>query len=207
MKNYFLFLCSITILLFNATSLKAQSISQTSVATNESLNNTTIRPTSSPNAQLDRESEIADETSEEMLIVQGRTRASIPVSYYGLGGNIGFSGDSTVGDGAFAFVGKSALTSNLAIHSGFLFGDDNTTLASLTYGVPVEFKSYEILYPFIGGGILIEDLFSDFDLGGLITGGLDVLITNQITGTARLNLGFANDDTNLGLLLGIGLNI
>lgn len=207
MKNYSLFLSLITILFFNATSLQAQSIKQTTVAENESLNNSTIRPTSSPSAQLDTESEIANETSEEMLIGQGRTRASIPVSYYGLGANIGFSGDSTVGDGAFAFVGKSAFTSNLAIHSGFLFGDDNTTLASLTYGVPIKIKSYEILYPFLGGGVLIEDLFSDFDLGGLITGGVDVLVTNQITGTARLNVGFANSDTDFGLLLGIGLNI
>ena len=211
MKNYSLFLSLITILFFNATSLQAQSIKQTTVAANESLNNSTIRPTSSPNVQLDTESEITDENdakSKEILIGQGRTRASIPVSYYGLGGNIGLGGDATaVGDGAFALLGKSAFTSNLAIHSGFLFGDDNVILASLTYGAPVKIKSYEVLYPFLGGGVLIEDLFSDFDLGGLVTGGVDVLITNQITGTARLNLGFADSDTDVGLLLGIGLNI
>lgn len=208
MKNYSLFLSLITILFFNATSLQAQSIKQTTVAANESLNNSTIRPNSSPNAQLDTDSEITGEKSEEILIGQGRTRASIPVSYYGLGGNIGLGGDATaVGDGAFAILGKSAFTSNLAIHNGFLFGDDNVILASLTYGVPIKIKSYEVLYPFLGGGFLIEDLFSDFNLGGLVTGGVDVLITNQITGTARLNVGFANSDTDFGLLLGIGLNI
>ncbi|WP_019508406.1 hypothetical protein [Pleurocapsa sp. PCC 7319] len=217
MKKYSLFLCSITILLFSSTSLHAQSVKsskQTNVSAPENLKNSYKRPAYSQSSQLVTDARITDEKSEELIVGQGRTRTrtrtrtSRPISYYGLGGNIGLGGDATaVGDGAFALLGKNAFSSNLAIHSGFLFGDDNVILASLTYGVPIKIKSYEVLYPFLGGGVLIEDLFSDFDLGGLVTGGVDVLITNQITGTARLNLGFADSDTDVGLLLGIGLNI
>lgn len=215
-KTTFFLLCSITISLFQSTSLNAQSIKQPSVSESKNLKSSVIK-TTWKTAQFDSEREIeieeapnvdVDVDPPEVDVKRVPAGTNIPRSYIGLGGNIGLGGDATtVGDGAFSVVGKNAFNSNFALHSALLFGGDNTSLLSLTYGIPIKYQSFEIAYPFLGGGLLVEDLFSDFDIGGLATAGVDVLLTNEITGTVRLNLGFADDDTDVGLLLGVGLNI
>ena len=131
-------------------------------------------------------------------------------SYLGLGGNIGIESEETaLGDGGFSLVGRTAFTKNISLHSSTVFGDDNVSAFALTFGVPI-FKSatsdLELVYPFVGGGIAIEDLFGDFNVDGLVTTGVDVPILERVTGTARLNLGFAEDDPDVGLLLGVGYN-
>ena len=106
-------------------------------------------------------------------------------------------------DGAFAVLGKGALSSHFALHPAVLFGDKNTILLPVTYGISIENDSSEIFYPFVGGGISIKEIFDDFDLGGLVTAGVDVPVSDRLTGTARFNVGFG-DDTDVGLILGIG---
>lgn len=86
---------------------------------------------------------------------------------------------------------------------GEVSGDRNTILLPITYGIPIRNGSSEILYPFIGGGISIKEIFDDFDIGGLVTAGVDAPVSDRLTGTARFNVGFG-DDTDVGLLLGIG---
>lgn len=136
--------------------------------------------------------------------------AKIPTrSYAGLGGNIGLGGDSTaLGEGGFSLVGRTAITKNISLHSSTVFSSDNVSSFALTFGVPIykSSRDLELVYPFIGGGIAIEDLFSDFDTDGLVTAGVDVPIIERVTATARINLGFAEDDTDVGLLLGVGYN-
>lgn len=138
-------------------------------------------------------------------------KADIPTrSYAGLGGNIGLGGDSTaLGDGAFSLVGRTAFTKNISLHTSTMFASDSVGAFALTFGIPI-FRSsgepLELLYPFVGGGIAIEDFFGDFETDGLVTVGIDVPLAERITTTARLNLGFAEDDTDVGLLLGVGYN-
>ena len=131
-------------------------------------------------------------------------------SYVGLGGNIGISGEETVlGDGGFSLVGRAAFTQNISLHTSTVFGDDNVGTFALTFGIPIYKSSaskLEMIYPFVGGGIAVEDFFGDFEVDGLVTTGLDVPILERVTGTVRLNLGFAEDDTDVGLLLGVGYN-
>ncbi|WP_319421112.1 hypothetical protein [Pleurocapsa sp. FMAR1] len=131
-------------------------------------------------------------------------------SYIGLGGNIGISGSKTaLGDGGFSLVGKTAFTKNISLHTSTIFGGNNVSTFALTFGVPV-FKSFtsdlDFIYPFVGGGIAIEDFFGDFNVDGLVTTGVDIPILSRVTGTVRLNLGFGEDDTDVGLLLGVGYN-
>ena len=131
-------------------------------------------------------------------------------SYIGLGGNIGISGSETaLGNGGFSLVGKTAITKNISLHTSNIFGDNDISTFALTFGVPV-FKSFtrdlQFIYPFVGGGIAIEDFFGDFNVDGLVTTGVDIPILPRVTGTVRLNLGFGEDDTDVGLLLGVGYN-
>ncbi|MEO1671149.1 MAG: hypothetical protein AAFR77_10260 [Cyanobacteria bacterium J06631_2] len=136
--------------------------------------------------------------------------AKIPTrSYTGLGGNIGLGGDSTaLGEGGFSLLGRTAITKNISLHTSTVFSSDNVSSLALTFGVPIykSSRDLELLYPFVGGGIAIENLFSDFDTDGLVTAGVDVPILSRVTATARINLGFAEDDTDVGLLLGVGYN-
>ena len=132
-------------------------------------------------------------------------------SYLGLGGNIGLDGESTaLSDSNFSIVGRTAFTENLSLHTSTVFGDDNVSAFALTLGVPISRSSsdsqLELAYPFVGGGVAVEDVFGDFEVDGLITAGVDVPIIKRITSTIRLNVGFAEDDTDIGLILGVGYN-
>lgn len=128
-------------------------------------------------------------------------------SYTGIGGAIGISGGETpLGDGGFALVGKTAFSNNLSLHSSSVLNDDGVSLFALTYGIPIKNKSSEkeLLFPFVGGGVAIEDLFGGFDVDALITAGVDVPISERIVGTARLGVSFPEDETDVGLTLGVG---
>ena len=140
-----------------------------------------------------------------------QNKADIPTrSYLGLGGNIGINGESTtLGDGAFSILGRTTFTKNISLHTSTIFGDDNVSAFAVTLGIPIYKSSddrLELLYPFIGGGIAIEDIFGNFDTDGLLTAGVDVPITERIVTTTRINIGLADDDTDVGLLLGVGYN-
>lgn len=128
-------------------------------------------------------------------------------SYTGIGGAIGISGGETpLGDGGFALVGKTAFSKNLSLHSSSVLSDDGVSLFGLTFGIPIKNKSSEkeLFFPFIGGGVAIEDIFGSFDVDALITTGVDVPISERIVGTARLGVSFPEDETDVGLTLGVG---
>lgn len=149
------------------------------------------------------EIEVEDETEET-------EEEELPTrSYIGIGGNIGINGEDTaLGDGGFSLLGRTAITDNISLHSSSVFGDDNVNAFALTFGVPIykSSRELELLYPFVGGGIAVEDLFGSFEVDGLVTTGVDVPILRRLTGTARLNFGFGENDTDIGLLLGVGYN-
>ncbi|WP_088889543.1 hypothetical protein [Leptolyngbya ohadii] len=58
--------------------------------------------------------------------------------------------------------------------------------------------------PFVGGGVAIST-GSDSLIRPMITAGVDIPITNQITGVASANVGFFRQ-TDVGLVLGVGYN-
>ncbi|MBR8839084.1 MAG: hypothetical protein DSM106950_35065 [Stigonema ocellatum SAG 48.90 = DSM 106950] len=58
--------------------------------------------------------------------------------------------------------------------------------------------------PYIGGGAAIATN-QDSSVGFLVTGGVDVRLSPELTATAGVNAGFL-DKTNVGLMLGIGYN-
>ena len=128
-------------------------------------------------------------------------------SYIGLGGTIGISGDSTaLGEGGFSLMGRTAFNNNLSFHNAGIFQDDGLGLFALTYGVPIKNNSSqrELFFPFAGAGIAIEDFFGDFEVDPLIITGVDIPIAKKIVGTVRLGITFPEDDTDVGLLIGVG---
>ncbi|MEW5857806.1 MAG: hypothetical protein AB1861_10570 [Cyanobacteriota bacterium] len=127
-------------------------------------------------------------------------------SYVGVGFNIGFGGDSALGDGSFAVISKIGLTNTLSLRPSVLLGDDTTFLIPVTYDFnirqsdpfePVRFA------PYVGGGVTIST-GDDSDIGFLVTGGVDVPLTRQFTATAALNVGFQSDEVPVGVILGVG---
>ncbi|MBE9095458.1 outer membrane protein [Tychonema sp. LEGE 07203] len=137
----------------------------------------------------------------------GRATRSGP-SYIGIGGNLGFGGDSALGDSSFAIISKIGLTNNFSVRPSVLFRDELTFLLPVTY----DFVSREAVEvtddfvitaaPYLGAGVTIST-GDNSNFGFLISGGVDVPLSRNFTATAGLNVGFL-DGAEVGLLLGVG---
>ncbi len=127
-------------------------------------------------------------------------------SYIGVGGNIGLTGDTRLGEGSFAVISKIGLAQNLSARPAALVGDNTVFLVPLTVDFPQE--NLEItqvnVAPYIGGGVAIST-GRDSTVGALISGGVDVPLSPQITATGGVNVSFI-DKTDVGLLVGVGYN-
>lgn len=131
-------------------------------------------------------------------------------SYIGIGGDIGLSGDRTaLGSGGLTIFSKTRLTNNLSIHStNVVFGNRTaTSTTALTFGIPIHNNVSEqvLAFPFVGGGILTRNI-NGFKVDGLVVAGIDVPISEKLTATAQVNVGFPGGDTDVGLQFGIGYN-
>ncbi|MDJ1182768.1 hypothetical protein [Roseofilum casamattae] len=127
-------------------------------------------------------------------------------SYFGIGGTIGLGGDETaLGDGGFSLVSKAAFTENLSLHNATSFGKQTASMFALTGEMPIRDTETQrvVLIPFLGGGTLVTT-DDELKLHGLIVGGVDVPISDQLMGTVRVNTGFVDGDTEVGLVLGVG---
>lgn len=152
-------------------------------------------------------SETTDPKVAQVEVKPGRATRSGP-SYIGIGGNLGFGGDSALGDTSFAILSKIGLTSNISVRPSVLFRDDLTILIPVTY----DFVSQEAVEvsddfvitaaPYLGAGVAFST-GDDSNFGFLISGGVDVPLSSNFTATAGLNVGFL-DGTEVGLLLGVG---
>ncbi len=131
-------------------------------------------------------------------------------SYIGVAGNIGLTGgDTALSEGNFTVISKLGLTNYLSVRPSVLFGDDTVFLVPLTYdftpraAASVGERTYTIS-PYLGAGVAIEANL-DTDIGLLLTGGVDVPLGTRFTLTGAVNAAFM-DETDVGLLLGVGYN-
>jgi hypothetical protein len=130
-------------------------------------------------------------------------------SYIGVAGNIGVSGgSSSLGDGNFAVISKIGLTNAISVRPSAILGDDTTILVPVTYDFSFKqadaFSERLAIAPYIGVGAAIKTGDSS-DVAFLVSGGIDVPLNSQFTATAAVNAGFF-DETDVGLLLGVGYN-
>lgn len=130
-------------------------------------------------------------------------------SYIGVAGNIGLGGETALGDTNFAVISKVGLTSYISARPSAVFGDDTVVLVPLTFDFfprtvnPTGERTFPVS-PYVGAGIAIETE-DDAEIGLLLTGGLDIPLGDRFTATAAVNAAFL-DDTDVGLLLGVGFN-
>jgi hypothetical protein len=152
-------------------------------------------------------SEPTEKVAQGTQIRPGRATRSGP-SYIGIGGNLGFGGDSALGDGSFAIISKIGLTNNLSVRPTVLFRDDLAFLVPVTFDfvsqntVEVSEDFVITAAPYLGAGVIIST-GDDGTLGFLISGGVDVPLSRNFTATAGLNVGFV-DGAEVGLLVGVG---
>lgn len=130
-------------------------------------------------------------------------------SYIGAGVNLGALGGTALGDTSFSVVSKVGLTNTFSVRPGVVtdFEVDATFLVPVTYdlkGFRVgELGTQEIkVAPYIGAGVAVS---TDGDVGPLLTGGLDIPVTNRWTLNTAANAGFI-DDVDLGVTVAAGYN-
>lgn len=129
-------------------------------------------------------------------------------NYIGIGGEFGLSGDRTaLGSGGLAIFSKSRITNNLSIHStNVVFGSRTaTSTTALTFGIPIKNKlsGQVLVFPFVGGGVLTRNI-DGLKIDGLVVGGVDVPVSEKLTATAQVHVGFPGGDTDVGLQFGVG---
>ncbi len=163
--------------------------------------------------QIQAQSETANtyvETSKKVAqFTPGATTRSGP-SYIGVGGFLGFDDDSALGDGAFSIISKIGLSRNFSIRPSALLNDDPVFLIPVTIDFPVDDVADTgtqriSVAPYLGAGVSINT-DNDADIGLLLTGGVDVPVSDKITATGGVNIGFSDDNADVGLLLGVGYN-
>ena len=127
-------------------------------------------------------------------------------SYVGIGGNIGLGGDTALGNGSFVINGKIGLTRSLSLRPAAVIGDDTVFLIPLTYDFTIRqtdpFEPVRFA-PFVGGGIALST-DEDDNIGFLLTGGVDVPLSREFVANGSINVGFIEDTTDVGLILGVG---
>lgn len=131
-------------------------------------------------------------------------------SYIGIGGNIGLGeGDTALGEASFAVISKIGLTNRFSVRPSLLLEDDVTILVPVTVdftrrGVEVTDDVGFRAAPYVGAGVAISTADdTTFDL--LLSGGVDVPVSPNLTATAAINATIF-DNAAVGLLLGIGYN-
>ncbi|MCW5317625.1 hypothetical protein GTQ43_28620 [Nostoc sp. KVJ3] len=131
-------------------------------------------------------------------------------SYIGIAGNVGLSGDgnSSLGDGNLAVVSKVGLTNSISVRPSAVFGDNTTILLPITYDFTFKsadaFREPLAIAPYIGVGAAYKT-GDNSQFAFLASAGIDVPLNAQFTATASVNAGFF-DQTDVGLLLGVGYN-
>jgi hypothetical protein len=135
---------------------------------------------------------------------------SCRINYVGVGGTFGLSdeGGTPLGDGGFSIVGRISLTENIYFHTSSVFGDEGLLSVALTGGAPIRDQSTgrTLFCPFLGAGIAVEtEEFDTVDPQAIV--GVDVPLGSTVTGTARVNTTFADDGTDVGLTIGVGIDI
>lgn len=191
-------------------SMRARSVANGTGTAADLVANKPFPDASTSAAALTQPQQTSSETRSQNKVAQtdielGRATRS-GRSYIGAGVNIGFGGDTALGDGSFAIISKIGLSNTLSVRPSVLIGDDATFLIPVTYDFNIrQTDPFETLRfaPYVGGGVTIST-GDDSTIGFLATGGVDVPLSRQFTATAALNVGFQDDEIPVGLMVGVG---
>jgi len=177
----------------------------------------TVSPASSQALMAPTDTSIAQATeTEPTMIAQdvlepGRATRSGP-SYIGVGGNIGVSGTtSDLGRGSFAVISKIGLTEFISVRPTVMFDRNATILVPVTFDFvqrqPGVLDAADVdvtVAPYLGAGLAIST-GANGTVGPMLSAGIDIPITGQLTANTAINVGFLNT-TDVGITLGVGYN-
>jgi hypothetical protein len=132
----------------------------------------------------------------------------VPNSYIGIGSALGLSGNTTaLGSGGLVILSKLKFSDRLSLHDATIILGNNaaTTMIIVSADFPIlNDAGKTIVSPFIGGGAMVR-YDRGLSIGPAISGGIDVPISRNLTGTLRLNAGFpSNRNADVGILVGAG---
>ncbi|PZO20181.1 MAG: hypothetical protein DCF25_07135 [Leptolyngbya foveolarum] len=187
-----------------AQTLGAQTLgAQTWVPQEEALTAETLM--AEPGAEA---TELVYPVPEAAEVAQARRRrtssAAANPDFIGIGGDVG-----TAGNISFAVISKLSLGRQIAVRPSILVGDDFAVLAPVTY----EFSRFDTnaggfrISPYAGVGASYIDGDNSSDLGLLVSGGVDVPVSEQFTVNAQANYaGIFSDSQNFGVTVGVGYN-
>jgi hypothetical protein len=148
------------------------------------------------------------ETIAQVEITPGRATRS-GASYLGIGGNIGFGGDTAIGETNVTVYSKIGLTNNISARPSVIIGDGVAILLPVTVDFPITSvaDAGEVRVnaaPYVGGGVAIST-GGDSVTRALATAGVDVPVADRVTANANVNVAFF-DETEVSLRLGVGYN-
>jgi hypothetical protein len=131
-----------------------------------------------------------------------------PNSYVGIGSAIGLSGNTTaLGSGGVVILSKLKFSDNLSLHDATIILGNSaaTTMIIVSADFPILNNSGQtIISPFIGGGAMLR-YDRGLSINPAISGGIDLPLFSNITGTLRINAGFpSNRNADVGILVGAG---
>lgn len=178
---------------------KPQPVPGTSETSASVLLNSPTSSGSSANSRSGKGQEVAQE-----LELGRRTRSGS--SYVGVGGSIGLTGDSGLGDSGFTIFSKIGITNSFSLRPAVVLSGDTDFIIPVTYDFAFQAEPFERLNfaPYVGAGVIISTE-SDQNIGLALTGGIDLPISERFTATGSVTAGFL-DDVNLGITIGVGYN-
>jgi hypothetical protein len=132
----------------------------------------------------------------------------VPNSYIGIGSALGLSGNTTaLGSGGLVILSKLKFSDKFSLHDATIILGNSaaTSMIIVSADLPILNNSGQtILAPFIGGGAMVK-YDRGLSISPAISGGIDVPISRNLTGTLRLNAGFpSNQNAEVGVLVGAG---
>lgn len=132
----------------------------------------------------------------------------VPNSYIGIGSGLGLSGNTTaLGSGGLVILSKLKFSDHLSLHDATIILGNSaaTSMIIVSADFPIlNDGGKTIISPFIGGGAMVR-YDRGLSISPAISGGIDVPISRNLTGTLRLNAGFpSNRNADVGILVGAG---
>jgi hypothetical protein len=130
--------------------------------------------------------------------------------YLSIGAGIGLSGNTTaLGTGGVAILTKVRFSDHFSLHDAtILFGSGSpTSMIIVSADFPIRNGAGQtIVSPFIGGGAMLR-YSQGLSISPAISGGIDIPVSPNLTGTVRVNAGFpAHRNADVGILAGVGYN-
>ncbi|WP_017304214.1 porin family protein [Spirulina subsalsa] len=143
----------------------------------------------------------------QRMILPGRG-VNTTWNYVAGGVNVGLGGDTDLGNSSFAIYSKIALPGTLSVRPGVLLGDSATLLLPVTYDLRIPSPDPFLpstIFPYFGGGLTYTTRNAEGNsIGPLLTGGVDVRLTDKLVVNGGINVGYLEKQVQVGLILGIG---